>query len=67
MKLLFVSTPVGPLGSGLGGGVELSLYNIAREVMRRGHDLQVVAPAGSSWDDLPIMQISEIYKSLLKV
>ncbi len=58
MKLLFVSTPVGPLGSGLGGGVELSLYNIAREVMRRGHDLQVVAPAGSSWDDLPIMQIS---------
>ncbi|WP_414620533.1 glycosyltransferase family 4 protein [Calothrix sp. CCY 0018] len=58
MKLLFVSTPVGPLGSGLGGGVELSLYNIAKEVMRRGHDLQIVAPAGSTWDDLPIMQIS---------
>ncbi|MDY6902150.1 MAG: glycosyltransferase family 4 protein, partial [Cyanobacteriota bacterium] len=58
MKLLFVSTPVGPLGSGLGGGVELSLYNIAKEIIRRGHDLQIVAPAGSTWDDLPIMQIS---------
>ncbi|MBV6623745.1 MAG: glycosyltransferase family 4 protein [Rivularia sp. (in: Bacteria)] len=58
MKLLFVSTPVGPLGSGLGGGVELSLYNIAREIIRRGHDLQIVAPAGSTWDDLPVMQIS---------
>jgi len=58
MKLLFVSTPVGALGSGLGGGVELSLYNIAQEIMRRGHDLQIVAPAGSTWDELPIMQIS---------
>ncbi|BAY80939.1 group 1 glycosyl transferase [Calothrix parasitica NIES-267] len=58
MKLLFVSTPVGPLGSGLGGGVELSLYNIAKEIIRRGHNLQIVAPAGSTWDDLPIMQIS---------
>ncbi len=58
MKLLFVSTPVGPLGSGLGGGVELSLYNIAKEVIRRGHDLQIVAPDGSVWDDLPVIQIS---------
>ena len=58
MKLLLVSTPVGPLGSGLGGGVELSLYNIAKEIIRRGHDLQIVAPAGSTWDDLPMMQIS---------
>jgi UDP-glucose:tetrahydrobiopterin glucosyltransferase len=58
MKLLFVSTPVGALGSGLGGGVELSLYNIGQEVIRRGHDLQIVAPAGSTWDELPIMHIS---------
>ncbi|MEB3215045.1 MAG: glycosyltransferase family 4 protein [Nostocales cyanobacterium 94392] len=58
MKLLFVSTPVGALGSGLGGGVELSLYNIAQEIIRRGHNLQIVAPSGSTWDELPIMQIS---------
>ena len=53
-----VSTSVEPLGSGLGGGVELSLYNIAKEIIRRGHDLQIVAAADSTWDDLPIMQIS---------
>ncbi len=57
MKLLFISTPVGPLGTGLGGGVELSLYNIAQEMMRRGHQLQIVAPANSTWDTLPIVQI----------
>lgn len=57
-KLLFLSTPIGPLGSGLGGGVELTLYNIAREMLRRGHQLQVVAPAGSAMDSLPIAQIA---------
>jgi UDP-glucose:tetrahydrobiopterin glucosyltransferase len=57
MKLLFVSTPVGLLGSGLGGGVELSLYNIAQEMIRRGHQLQIVAPVGSTWNDLPLVQI----------
>ena len=58
LKLLFVSTPVGPLGTGLGGGVELSLYNIAKQLKRRGHELQILAPQGSTWDDLPIVQIS---------
>jgi len=58
LKLLFLSTPVGPLGSGLGGGVELSLYNIAQEMIRRGHTLQIVAPQGSKLDSLPrIVQI----------
>lgn len=58
MKLLFVSTPVGALGSGIGGGVELSLYNLAQEMIRRGHSLQILAPADSTLDDLPIVQIS---------
>lgn len=57
MKLLFVSTPVGALGSGLGGGVELSLYNISQQMIRRGHQVQILAPAGSTWADLPIVQI----------
>ncbi|BAZ49911.1 group 1 glycosyl transferase [Nostoc sp. NIES-4103] len=57
LKLLFVSTPVGPLGSGLGGGVELTLYNIAQEMIRRGHQLQIVAPFGSTWHDMPLVQI----------
>ncbi|WP_341525296.1 glycosyltransferase family 4 protein [Nostoc sp. UHCC 0302] len=57
LKLLFVSTPVGPLGSGIGGGVELTLYNIAQEMIRRSHQLQIVAPVGSTWNDLPLVQI----------
>ncbi|MEA5570015.1 glycosyltransferase family 4 protein [Calothrix sp. UHCC 0171] len=57
LKLLFVSTPVGGLGTGLGGGVELSLYNIAKEMLRRGHTLQIVAPTGSLWNEFAIAQI----------
>ncbi len=57
LKLLFVSTPVGPLGTGLGGGVELSLYNIAQEMLRRGHTLQILAPQGSKFEAMPIVQI----------
>jgi len=57
LKLLFLSTPVGPLGSGLGGGVELTLANCARELQRRGHRLQIVAPAGSHLPGLPVQGI----------
>jgi UDP-glucose:tetrahydrobiopterin glucosyltransferase len=58
MKLLFVSTSVAALGSGLGGGVELSLQNIANEMRRRGHTVQIVAPEGSKLNSaLPIIQI----------
>lgn len=58
MKLLFVSTSVGALGTGLGGGVELSLYNIAQEMLRRGHTLQILAPQGSKMQSMPIVEIS---------
>ncbi len=47
LKLLFMSTPVGPLGSGLGGGVELTLLNMAQGLLERGHQIQAVAPDGS--------------------
>jgi len=57
-KLLFISTPVGPLGSGIGGGVELSLQNIARELIRREHEVKVVAPAKSILPDIPIIEIA---------
>lgn len=58
LKLLFISTPIGGLGTGLGGGVELSLYNIAKEMLRRGHTIQIIAPNGSSWKEFPIIEIS---------
>jgi UDP-glucose:tetrahydrobiopterin glucosyltransferase len=57
MKLLLMSTSVGPLGSGLGGGVELTLRNLAIEMRRRGHSIQVVAPASSGLLDFEIAQI----------
>jgi UDP-glucose:tetrahydrobiopterin glucosyltransferase len=56
MRLLLLSTPVGPLGSGLGGGVELTLHNIAQELHQRGHHLQIVAPQGSQ-ETLPLVEI----------
>lgn len=55
-RLLFLSTPVGALGSGLGGGVELTLYNMAQALRQRGHTLQIFAPVGSELP-LPIVQI----------
>ncbi len=62
LKLLFISTPVGPLGTGLGGGVELTLNNIAQGMLRRGHKLQIVAPFGSVLGTLPIVQIAGKYQ-----
>lgn len=47
LKILLISTPVGPLGSGLGGGVELILTNLVRILHRRGHYLTVLAPENS--------------------
>ncbi|MGH2414313.1 MAG: glycosyltransferase, partial [Microcystaceae cyanobacterium] len=58
LKLLFLSTSVGSLGSGLGGGVELTLQNIAQEMARRGHYIKVVAPAGSELDRFSVEEIS---------
>lgn len=57
LRLLFISTPVGPLGSGIGGGVELSLYNIAKILQERGHQIQVVAPRLSVLTNIPLIQI----------
>ncbi|MEM6450899.1 MAG: glycosyltransferase [Cyanobacteria bacterium P01_D01_bin.105] len=47
LRLLLLSTPVGPLGSGLGGGVEFTLTHLAKVLAARGHRITVAAPAGS--------------------
>jgi UDP-glucose:tetrahydrobiopterin glucosyltransferase len=57
LKLLLMSTSVGALGTGLGGGVELTLRNLAIEMRRRGHQIKIVAPAGSEMLDFVIAQI----------
>ncbi len=53
-----LSTPVGAIGSGVGGGVELTLSNIAQEMIRRGHTLKIVAPSGSIVKNVPVVEIS---------
>ncbi|MEM9213415.1 MAG: glycosyltransferase family 4 protein [Cyanobacteria bacterium P01_F01_bin.150] len=50
MQILFLSTPVGPLGSGLGGGVELTLKNIAIALAQNGHHIKIIAPERSYLD-----------------
>ncbi|GAP94467.1 glycosyltransferase family 4 protein [Leptolyngbya sp. NIES-2104] len=57
LNLLLLSTPVGAIGSGLGGGVELTLTNIARSLINLGHAVTVVAPEGSVLDGIPLVQI----------
>lgn len=47
LRLLLLSTPVGPLGCGQGGGVELTVVNLAQVLVSRGHRVAVAAPAGS--------------------
>lgn len=57
LRLLFVSTPVGPLGSGLGGGVELTLINLCQGLRARGHHITVLAPEGSQLGHIPTVEI----------
>ncbi len=58
LKILFLSTSVGSLGSGQGGGVELTVQNLARELLRRGHKLEVVAPEGSFLTNIRVTAIA---------
>ena len=58
LKILFLSTSVGSLGSGQGGGVELTVQNVARVLLDRGHRLEVVAPQGSWLNNVPVTTVA---------
>ena len=47
LKLLLVSTPIGALGSGKGGGVELTLISLTKGFLKMGHEVTLLAPEGS--------------------
>jgi UDP-glucose:tetrahydrobiopterin glucosyltransferase len=58
LRLLFLSTPVGALGTGQGGGVELTIQNVAQELQQRGNQIEVVAPVGSRLQGIPVTEIA---------
>ena len=47
MNLVLLSTPIGFLGSGKGGGVELTLNSLVSGLLKMGHEVKVVAPKNS--------------------
>jgi len=47
LKLILVSTPIGYLGSGRGGGVELTITSLIKGLILLGHKIILVAPKGS--------------------
>jgi len=57
LRILIVSTPVGPIGSGLGGGLETTLLLLTRELHQRGHTVTTLAPEGSAGLGGRILQV----------
>jgi len=57
LSLLFLSTPVGVLGTGEGGGVELTIKNLAQDFRQTQHHVNIIAPTGSYLDEIPIQPI----------
>ena len=47
MRLIIISTPIGYLGSGKGGGVELTLNSLVKGLLDENHSIKVIAPLKS--------------------
>jgi UDP-glucose:tetrahydrobiopterin glucosyltransferase len=47
MHIVLISTPIGFLGSGKGGGVELTLNSLVSGLLSLGHSVEVIAPKKS--------------------
>ena len=47
MHIVLISTPLGFLGSGRGGGVELTLNSLVSGLLSSGHKVDVIAPKNS--------------------
>lgn len=58
LKLLFISTAVAPLGSGIGGGVELTIRNITKNLNRQDIVPDIVAPEGSLLEGSNLVELS---------
>lgn len=58
LSLLFLSTSVGALGTGEGGGVELTIKNLAQDLLHTHHHVRILAPTESHLDGIPISPIA---------
>lgn len=67
LKILLISTPVGPLGSGIGGGVELTIKNLTIEMKKRGHQITVVAPENSVLSTASLVEIPGHYQTMAQL
>ncbi len=47
MRIVLISTPIGFIGSGKGGGVELTLNSLVSGLISLGHSVEVIAPKNS--------------------
>ena len=47
MHIVLISTPIGFLGSGKGGGVELTINSLVSGLLSLGHSVEVIAPRNS--------------------
>ena len=47
MHIVLISTPIGFIGSGKGGGVELTINSLVTGLLAKGHKVEVVAPKNS--------------------
>ncbi len=52
MRIVLISTPIGFLGSGKGGGVELTLNSLVTGLLSLGHCIDVVVPKHSKLFDI---------------
>jgi UDP-glucose:tetrahydrobiopterin glucosyltransferase len=56
--VLLISTPIGTLGSGRGGGVELTVLNVARALLDRGHKVALMAAQDSVAPDFDLLTVA---------
>ena len=64
MRIVLISTPIGVLGSGKGGGVELTLNSLVSGLISLGHSVEVVAPKNS---ELHKSNVKALWKVKIKL
>ena len=63
-RILIVSMPVGPLGSGFGGGAESAIRFVEKALIENNRQVEILCPAGSEWPNNNLKIIIVQQKSL---